>query len=249
MSRGTIDQVVEWLRLMWDMQRQDFGERLRCKREGYGLTIQEMADKIGVNHSQVTRWELGETTPKNGPTIMAIVKCYRLDAEETKEWFDICSFPALAYSNITSTIALVQNTLTTLQHRTFDRHHTEILNHLEEWSDAISENMTPLLSNELLEIESQLNDTRDFYSNFEEQRKNLLQPFVPVEWTTNFVESDYDERLFRILKQGSNLRPELRQWLAVRVLRTLVRDWKIDIWSEPKIENRSEDQDGLKPGN
>lgn len=41
-----------------------FGERLRLAREAVGLTQERLADLLGVDQVQVSKWERGNTQPR-----------------------------------------------------------------------------------------------------------------------------------------------------------------------------------------
>lgn len=43
-----------------------FDLQLRALRTKKGLTLTELAEKIGSNYQAVGRWERGNSTPKNG---------------------------------------------------------------------------------------------------------------------------------------------------------------------------------------
>lgn len=42
-----------------------FGERLKLAREGAGLTQEQLADKVGVDQVQVSKWERSTTAPRS----------------------------------------------------------------------------------------------------------------------------------------------------------------------------------------
>lgn len=49
-----------------------FGKKLRKARKSKRLTQQELADKVGTNRVNVTRWETGRTEP-NFETLIKLV--------------------------------------------------------------------------------------------------------------------------------------------------------------------------------
>lgn len=81
----------------WVEERQDFGERLRKKRESLRLTQEQMAKLLGVNQSTISRYETGGKSPKDYPTTKAVALCYRLDQTETSDLFRL-TFGRIPYS-------------------------------------------------------------------------------------------------------------------------------------------------------
>jgi ribosome-binding protein aMBF1 (putative translation factor) len=63
---------------------QNFGQRLRKKRMDLGLTMKEVADKIGVTESTVSNWERRNIRP------------YRKAREKLKELYDLEEIPVQA---------------------------------------------------------------------------------------------------------------------------------------------------------
>lgn len=62
-----------------------FSQRLELLRERYGLTQQELAEKIGVSREQVSRWERG----KQNPSVDKLSEiCRALGIEESQFWDD-----------------------------------------------------------------------------------------------------------------------------------------------------------------
>jgi len=62
-----------------------FSQRLELLRERFGLTQQELAEKIGVSREQVSRWERG----KQNPTVDKLSEiCRALGIEESQFWDD-----------------------------------------------------------------------------------------------------------------------------------------------------------------
>lgn len=56
-----------------------FGAKLRKAREDRKLKIHQIAEKLGVNKSSISRWESGETTRFKDETIARICTVYGLD--------------------------------------------------------------------------------------------------------------------------------------------------------------------------
>lgn len=64
------------------------GERLRSARQRAGLTIQKVAQCLGVDKSAVVRWESGELTPK----LWRITELAEL-LGESQEWIAFGAVP------------------------------------------------------------------------------------------------------------------------------------------------------------
>jgi len=93
MTRGRVDEgIVEVLRIGWRAKLYEFGQSvLRPQREAVlELTQQQIADKVGIHQTEISRIESG-TTPKDYPTAQAIAECYRLDQEATNEYLHLLS--------------------------------------------------------------------------------------------------------------------------------------------------------------
>jgi predicted transcriptional regulator len=60
------------------------GQRLKELREAAFMGVEDLAKKIGVSHSQVSRWESGKTKPRHYH-LKKLVKIFgeQLVAEET----------------------------------------------------------------------------------------------------------------------------------------------------------------------
>jgi len=57
--------------------RIDIGKRIRKYRKRKGLTQKELAERIGVNHSYVSKWEKGRIGKGVGPSEQVIEKLIR----------------------------------------------------------------------------------------------------------------------------------------------------------------------------
>ena len=55
---GVKRQLLDWSKL-------SFGERLRRAREGAGLTQERLAEKIGVEQEQISKYETDKTKPQS----------------------------------------------------------------------------------------------------------------------------------------------------------------------------------------
>ena len=44
---------------MSDKQMTSMGERIRSRRKALGLTLEQVADAVGVGYSTVRKWEVG----------------------------------------------------------------------------------------------------------------------------------------------------------------------------------------------
>jgi transcriptional regulator with XRE-family HTH domain len=60
---------------------------LRRKRKNLGLTQEQLAQRVGLDQSRISRIEGGLGTPKDYPTAKAIAESYRLDPDETRVWY------------------------------------------------------------------------------------------------------------------------------------------------------------------
>src|SRR4051794_39192618 len=85
MSGRTVDHFAEWLRIEWEVQRQEFGDVLSSRRKELGIRKGKMAKEIGVHHAQIGRWERGEVLPKSLPTLIALKECYNLGPQESEK--------------------------------------------------------------------------------------------------------------------------------------------------------------------
>ncbi len=74
MASGTIDQAVEFIRVIWQSERGEFGDLLRSRRLRLGHSQIQMAEDIGIHQSQISRIEQAITTPQNYNTAMAYAK-------------------------------------------------------------------------------------------------------------------------------------------------------------------------------
>lgn len=63
------------------MQASEFGKRLRSLREERGLSQRELAERIGTQAPQVSRYETGAYMP-NAETLAAIAQALNLDVDE-----------------------------------------------------------------------------------------------------------------------------------------------------------------------
>jgi len=61
-------------------ERLTFAESLRVHREARGMTLQEVADKLTVDFSLVSKWERGERKP-NRDEVAALAKYLKADAQ------------------------------------------------------------------------------------------------------------------------------------------------------------------------
>lgn len=57
-----------------------FSERLRFLRKQNKLTQQELADKVGTNRVNITKWETGRTQP-NLENVVKLVKIFETTAD------------------------------------------------------------------------------------------------------------------------------------------------------------------------
>lgn len=74
----------------WYTDLNTFGENvLRERRKQRGLTQQQMAERIGVDQSRVTRIERGLGVPKDLPTAQAYAKAYRLNKAQADRWYQL----------------------------------------------------------------------------------------------------------------------------------------------------------------
>lgn len=53
------------------------GERLRMRRKQLGLTMKELADKIGAAKSNIAIWEAGNSTP-NGDYLVVLCEALKV---------------------------------------------------------------------------------------------------------------------------------------------------------------------------
>lgn len=68
----------------------EFGEEvLSPRRDRRGLTLEQMAARIGIHPSAIYRTEDGRTTPKDGATAEQYKKHYRLSEQEYNYWIHI----------------------------------------------------------------------------------------------------------------------------------------------------------------
>lgn len=57
----------------------NFGDRLKERREELGLTLQQLADKIGVSNATVQRYESGRIKTPRMPQLQALAKVLNVD--------------------------------------------------------------------------------------------------------------------------------------------------------------------------
>lgn len=90
MAKRTADsgktQQATWV---WTQQLVEFGLLLSQKRERLGLSQSEMALRVGIDQSRISRIEMGLGTPKDFPTAQAYAECYKLDEQETNAWYQL----------------------------------------------------------------------------------------------------------------------------------------------------------------
>src|SRR5690606_31798609 len=75
--------------VVWQTDRGEFGEYLRERRQKLGYSQIEMARRIGVHQSQISRIENAETTPQSYQIALAFAQCYQLNKQETEEWLQL----------------------------------------------------------------------------------------------------------------------------------------------------------------
>ena len=68
-----------------------FGAFLRDKRNQKGLTLRELAQKIGVSHSYLSNVEKGKKLPPNNKVLLEIANVLTLDTESRRLLFDIAA--------------------------------------------------------------------------------------------------------------------------------------------------------------
>lgn len=85
MSKQTHDYALERIKSDHYIQREAFGMLLREKRKKLRLTQKKMSDLIGIDYSQISRWEMGRTLPRDQQTVDAIIQYYRLSQSEADE--------------------------------------------------------------------------------------------------------------------------------------------------------------------
>jgi transcriptional regulator with XRE-family HTH domain len=78
---------VDFIQRLWWTDLTDFGDLLRRKRESSGITQAQMAAKIGIDRSRISRIERGLGTPKGVPTATAFADAYNLNGDESREMF------------------------------------------------------------------------------------------------------------------------------------------------------------------
>jgi transcriptional regulator with XRE-family HTH domain len=88
-TKRTVEKPLERARDNWWADLSEFGERLRKKRKKLGLTQKQMAQRIGVDQSRISRIEAGTSTPKDTPTAARFAEWYELDDKEKREWFGL----------------------------------------------------------------------------------------------------------------------------------------------------------------
>jgi transcriptional regulator with XRE-family HTH domain len=64
-----------------------FFVRLRTEREHQDLTVQWIADKVGVTKSSVSEWETGKSRP-GLPAVRKWVKALGLDESVVEDWIE-----------------------------------------------------------------------------------------------------------------------------------------------------------------
>lgn len=145
-NQKTVDSLAERNRTEVVILRQEIGEMLRDKRKKLKLSVTQMADKIGVHHAQIIRWETGQALPNNPAIVMALIECYRLNPQEVKRCFFVCNVSVETVNILTNTITFVIKTLDRIEHSDLDDkiHIKDILYHLKELWDAIEALLYPL---------------------------------------------------------------------------------------------------------
>jgi len=88
MSKTLDKGALGWSIAKWQDDLRTFGECvLRRRRQEKSLTQKQMARRIGVDQSRVSRIERGLGTPKDYLTANVYARCYGLNPEETDQWF------------------------------------------------------------------------------------------------------------------------------------------------------------------
>ena len=64
-----------------------FFQRLRAERERLDLTMQQVADRIGVTKQSISEWETGESNP-GLPALRKWVRALKLPESEIDEWIE-----------------------------------------------------------------------------------------------------------------------------------------------------------------
>jgi transcriptional regulator with XRE-family HTH domain len=94
MSNGNVKTIQS----SWQTSLQEFGELLRQRRQQVlHLSQGEMASRIGIDQSRISRIERGIGTPKDKGTAKAYAEGYRLNREETEIWFELLFGPAIYF--------------------------------------------------------------------------------------------------------------------------------------------------------
>lgn len=66
------------------------GDRLRKARESHGVSVEAMAQRLGVNRRTIARWERDRSVPKMG------VMAYALACDVPVEWLEEGKIPVTA---------------------------------------------------------------------------------------------------------------------------------------------------------
>lgn len=64
-----------------------FFQRLRAERERLDLTMQQVADRIGVTKQSISEWETGESNPSL-PVLRKWVRAVKVPDAEIDEWIE-----------------------------------------------------------------------------------------------------------------------------------------------------------------
>lgn len=59
----------------------NYGEALKFQRESYGISMAELAKKIGTSHQNISRWEAGKVLP-NIDFCVKLAKFYGITIDE-----------------------------------------------------------------------------------------------------------------------------------------------------------------------
>lgn len=59
-----------------------FGARIRELRKNHGITIHEMANRLGISRNTLTSWELGEKEPHGIEILETMAKIFNMSLKE-----------------------------------------------------------------------------------------------------------------------------------------------------------------------
>ena len=59
---------------------------LRAFREAHGLSLADLASRVGVSRQSVSQWELGQTRP-GGPAVRLLAQVFGIQPEAVEGWF------------------------------------------------------------------------------------------------------------------------------------------------------------------